>query len=246
MERAAQASNEAYYVRQIADLIRQHKEILEAYRANLREASLKARLNGQISYYDDVLDLITGYLKTLERRQRRQRVAALFQEGLLQTLKFIFTPRNFVHLVLLVAVLLCFSTACIHFFATLDGTAQKQVPNKQQEFPAQPHTQPQMHPQGLVDSNMLKPLPKGVHAERTTSQNARLDFGKRVVGNTGGLGVRYRLEPFENAPSHMALEEGRQVSLLSKQLDAAGVLWWKVRLPESGEVGYIRDDYLLK
>lgn len=249
MERAVQATNEEYYLGQIADLIRQHKEILEEYLANSQENLLQSRLNGQISYYDYVLKLIYGHLKTLDQRRRRQRIAALFQHGLIQSIVFVIKPKHFKELFMLLLILLCLSTAVTHFYRTVGQTKQEQIESDSLHTQLQEQTQSDsqsMQATGFVDPNPLQLLTKGKNNTMATSQTASASYGERVVGNTGGMGVRYRLEPFDHAASHIALEEGRQVSLLSKHFDAAGELWWKVRLPEGGEEGYIRDTYLLK
>lgn len=236
MERVAQTANEEFCLAQIKSLVQQYKTFLEEYRANSQVTPAQSDLNEQISYYDGFLKLIEGHLKTLKRRQRRQRVFAFFQRSLFQTILFIMKPRHMKELIILGAILLCFSTVYTHFMRPDESTTQAQA-----EIAS-----PQAPQSGFVDPNPLGIVTKGDTNLKASGQSTLGSFTKRMVGNTGGLGVRYRSEPLNDAASDFALEDGKQIILLSKQLDAADQVWWKVRLPESGEEGYILDKYLLK
>jgi hypothetical protein len=236
VERVAQTANEEFCLAQIKSLVQQYKTFLEDFRADSQEVPAQSELNEQISYYDDFLKLIERHLKTLKRRQRRQRLVSFFKRSLIQSIVFLFKPQNSKQLILLGAILLCFSTVYLHFFRTVGQSAQTQT-----EIEAQP---PQ--PLGFVDPKPLPTITKGDDKIKATSQSTLGSFTKRVVGNTGGVGVRYRSEPLHEAASDFVLEEGKQIILISKQLDAADQVWWKVRLPEGGKEGYILDKYLLK
>jgi hypothetical protein len=69
------------------------------------------------------------------------------------------------------------------------------------------------------------------------------DAEKRFIGNTGGIGVRFRVEPFQEAPSHQDLPDGALVYLLDNSTDTAGTIWWRVALA-SGDVGFVKERYL--
>ena len=67
---------------------------------------------------------------------------------------------------------------------------------------------------------------------------------RRVIGNTGGLGVRFRQEPRQDAPSSVGLADGATVHVVEQLTPPDSELWWKVRL-DDGTIGYIKDRYLL-
>lgn len=68
---------------------------------------------------------------------------------------------------------------------------------------------------------------------------------RRVVANTRGLGVRFRQEPQQDAPSSIAIPEGTTVYVIEQLLAPDGEVWWKVRL-DDGTLGYIKDRYLVQ
>jgi len=57
------------------------------------------------------------------------------------------------------------------------------------------------------------------------------------------LGVRFRQEPQQDAPSSTAIPEGTVVYVIEQLLAPDGEVWWKVRL-DDGSLGYIKDRYL--
>jgi hypothetical protein len=66
---------------------------------------------------------------------------------------------------------------------------------------------------------------------------------RRVVANTRGLGVRFRQESQQDAPSSIAIPEGTVVYVIEQLLAPDGEVWRKVRL-DDGSLGYIKDRYL--
>lgn len=66
---------------------------------------------------------------------------------------------------------------------------------------------------------------------------------QRIIGNTGGIGVRFRVEPFQEAPSPQDLPDGALVYLLDNSTDTTGTIWWRVALA-SGDVGFVKERYL--
>lgn len=67
---------------------------------------------------------------------------------------------------------------------------------------------------------------------------------RRVIGATGGIGVRLRVDPREDAQSFTGLADGTLVYLIEKKLDDVGSVWWWVALSD-GSTGYVNDKYLL-
>jgi hypothetical protein len=65
----------------------------------------------------------------------------------------------------------------------------------------------------------------------------------RVIANTGGIGVRFRHAPFQDAPSDAGLNDGTTVYLIERLVAADGEIWWKVQLTD-GSTGYIKERYL--
>lgn len=65
-----------------------------------------------------------------------------------------------------------------------------------------------------------------------------------VIANTGGKGVRFRLEPKQEAPSNFSINEGTTVFLLGDITNEIGELWWKVQLND-GQIGYVWEGYIL-
>lgn len=67
---------------------------------------------------------------------------------------------------------------------------------------------------------------------------------RRVIGATGGIGVRLRVEPDEESHSFTGLTDGTLVYLVEQKLDAAGSIWWWVALSD-GSTGFVHEKYLL-
>lgn len=67
---------------------------------------------------------------------------------------------------------------------------------------------------------------------------------RRVIGDTGGLGVRLRLEPYEDAPSFTGLSDGTPVYIIEQKFDDTGSVWWWVALSD-GSTGFVNEKYLL-
>ncbi len=66
---------------------------------------------------------------------------------------------------------------------------------------------------------------------------------RRVIGATGGIGVRLRVNPTEVSHSFTDLPDGTTVYLIEKKLDDEGSVWWWVALSD-GNAGYVNDKYL--
>jgi hypothetical protein len=67
---------------------------------------------------------------------------------------------------------------------------------------------------------------------------------RRVIGNTGGIGVRLRAEPFEDSHSFTGLQDGTSVYLIETKLDDTGSVWWWIALSD-GSTGFVNEKYLL-
>lgn len=79
---------------------------------------------------------------------------------------------------------------------------------------------------------------------RATSTSPQEDVHeRRVVANTGGIGVRFRHAPEQDASWDVALEDGTTVYLIERLAGANDEVWWKVQL-QDGAFGYIKEQYL--
>jgi hypothetical protein len=70
------------------------------------------------------------------------------------------------------------------------------------------------------------------------------DAERRMIGTTGGIGVKLRVDPYEEAHSFTSLSDGTLVYLIEKSVDEVGTVWWWVAL-SYGNTGYIKEQYLL-
>jgi hypothetical protein len=80
------------------------------------------------------------------------------------------------------------------------------------------------------------------YQEAQVPQNS--SFIPAVVANTRGVGVRFRLEPQQDAPSNFAISEGTTIFLIESISNGAGEIWWKVQL-QDGQIGYVWERYIL-
>lgn len=69
------------------------------------------------------------------------------------------------------------------------------------------------------------------------------DAERRVIGATGGIGVRLRVNPYSESHSFIDLPDGTLVYLIAKQPDHAGAVWWWVALAD-GTTGYVNEQHL--
>jgi hypothetical protein len=83
----------------------------------------------------------------------------------------------------------------------------------------------------VAQSATLAPLFQAVGGER------------RVVAKTGGIGVRFRSQPWLDAPASIGIPDGTTVFLINQLIGTDGDVWWQVQL-EDGSSGYVKDRYL--
>ncbi len=84
---------------------------------------------------------------------------------------------------------------------------------------------------------------RSIPAGSSTAERVSAAYQTRIIGNTGGIGVRFRNEPYQEALANGALPDGTLVYLREPVTGRDGELWWFVQL-EDGSVGYIKDRYL--
>lgn len=70
------------------------------------------------------------------------------------------------------------------------------------------------------------------------------DAEHRVIGATGRIGVKLRINPQQNSHNFTVLKDGTLVYLIEKTTDEGGAVWWWVALSD-GTTGYVNEQYLL-
>lgn len=252
MYRSAKAVDEEAELIQVRDLSIQHKLLLEQQQAIFGPAHVPPHVPMGIVYYEQQIEHLNKRIANVRRRKKRQerlRQLAEASSHVTQVLvgggaqrhsqKARKRRKSFSIAAVGLGVVIAIGALIIGGFRSVSGQIQT-VDLKSNMSPA-----PLI---GNFEAAATPPMLPTLDPIQATSfalpNSVPQDPEKRFIGNTGGIGVRFRVEPYQEAPSYQDLPDGVLVYLLDNSIDLTGTIWWKVALA-SGEVGYVKERYLL-
>jgi len=107
-------------------------------------------------------------------------------------------------------------------------------------IPTPTETRPPTATPYLAPTATLPPEPTAPAAQRSA-----IGVGVRViVVNTGGNGLNFRREPSVNAERIRALPDGTTYEVVGGPQENQGFVWWQLRDPADGTVGWGVQNYL--
>jgi hypothetical protein len=249
MYRNTKIVDEEVALAQLRDLSIQHKLLLEQQQAMFGPAHVPPHVPMGITYYEQQITDLNKRLANVRRRKKRQerlwQIAAASSQvtqSLLGQTSSQRLRRNkkrtvpFPIVAIPIGVLIVIGLVIIGSFQAARG---------QQMFMDE-----HAAPAPLIGSAeaagtpvALTPIEPGQAAAAALPEAASQMAEQRIIGDTGGIGVRFRVEPFQDAPSFQDLPDGTVVYLLDSSVDGEGTTWWRVAL-DSGEAGFVKERYL--
>ncbi|NTV62230.1 MAG: hypothetical protein HGA65_01665 [Oscillochloris sp.] len=250
MYRNTKIVDEEVALTQLRDLSIQHKLLLEQQQAMFGPAHVPPHVPMGITYYDQQIAELNKRLANVRRRKKRQerlRQIAAASSQATQSLLGQPSPQRrrnkkrtipFPTVAIPIGVLIVIGLVIIGSFQAARG----------QQMSMDDHVAPAPligSAEAAVTPAALIPIESGQAAAPSLSQTASQATEQRIIGNTGGIGVRFRVEPFQDAQSYQDLPDETVVYPLDSSIDGEGTTWWRVALG-SGDVGFVKERYLQK
>lgn len=93
---------------------------------------------------------------------------------------------------------------------------------------------------GYIRSDFITIVPKDETEEETPKEDT--DTVEKVYGYINGSNVRLRSGPSTNDDILGKFDEGTKVEILDTVINSSGETWYKLKITNTAEVGYIRND----